>query len=127
MRLQLRVAPVSCILLTIACAGTTAGGAQKPPAPSKPEVATPAASAPPSLVPGLTACYENFLRNTNKKGRTVLQLTILPDGTVDGAKVVETTIDDAEATACVVDRALKWKTTFHPPEPRALRYVINLE
>lgn len=78
-------------------------------------------------MPELAACYDNFLRKTNKKGRTVLQLTILPDGTVGGAKVVENTIDDAEATACVVDRALEWKTTFRPPEPRALRYVINLE
>lgn len=74
----------------------------------------------------LFGCYRRFLRTTEKRGTTVLQLAILPDGGVEGAQVLESTIGDEDTTACLVDRASRWKTPFRPSAKKIFRIPVTI-
>ena len=57
----------------------------------------------------IRSCYEKSLaRNPTLSGKIMLQLIIAPAGTVTEAKVVQTTVNDAELEACVASRAKNW-------------------
>ena len=71
-------------------------------------------------------CYAKLLRTTDKKGKTVLQFAIRPDGSVQGVQILESTIDDADTTACIVDRVSKWKTPLRPSALKIFRYPVSI-
>lgn len=76
---------------------------------------------------GLMDCYSTALRTTNKKGKTMLQFAVLPDGSVAGAQILESTFDDDATKACMVERLSKLKTPFRPSAPRFLKMPIIID
>lgn len=75
---------------------------------------------------GVMGCYEKVFRYTKATGKTVVQFAVLPDGSVAGAQVLETTLGDDATTACVVERLSKLKTPFRPSAPKAIRMPFTI-
>ncbi|MBL0277995.1 MAG: AgmX/PglI C-terminal domain-containing protein [Anaeromyxobacter sp.] len=71
----------------------------------------------------LVLCHRAFVRTkTPSSGRTVIQFSIRPDGGVEGARVVETTLEDPKSIDCMVEAVSRWKTPFRPAASRTFRY-----
>ncbi len=76
---------------------------------------------------GLMDCYSKALRTTNKTGKTLLQFAVLPDGSVAGAQILESSFDDDATNACMVERLSKLKTPFRPTTLKVLRMPITIQ
>ena len=75
----------------------------------------------------LFGCYTSLLRATDEKGKMVLQFSILPDGRVEGAQVLESTFGGEETSACVVDRVSRWNTPFRPSKRKIFRVPVTFD
>lgn len=74
----------------------------------------------------LTRCHRDFFLKASASARTVLELTIRPDGAVEDVRVVESTLDDPKATECMVRSVSAWRTPFRPAKPTIFRYPYRI-
>lgn len=73
---------------------------------------------------GLLDCYSEALRKTKKMGKTVLQFAVLPDGSLAGAQILESTFDDDATKACMMERLSNLKTPFRPSSTKLIRMPV---
>ncbi len=57
----------------------------------------------------IQSCYQSEVRRTPElKGKIVVRFVITPQGTVESATIVSSTLNNARAEKCVISRILRW-------------------
>jgi len=71
-----------------------------------------------SHVPAVRYCYERELkRNPELKGKIVVKITVAPDGSVNEAEIVSSTMNNERVERCILARIRLWKD-FQAIDPK---------